>query len=248
MSLSNYRRKIIKKCKPPLQTFTQQALPKDALKALLVARLTPPHFSVNAFINKAFRGSANAIKNTVQAMQLVVADFTFTIHHSYILLKERNFSFEGSDKPDDFSKSARLGTYILSQTSKILVRDCHFPVQENNFPLLRSNFLVLENHFPVLEISISCTAEPLSCTAEQFSCTAEQLSCTAEPFSCTAEQLSCTGKPLSCTGKPFSCTGKWFSRSRNLLSCKAFSLFISTLRKNDIKQWNADDADGADLK
>ncbi len=32
------------------------------------------------------------------------------------------------------------------------------------------------------------------------------------------------------------CTGKWFSRSRNLLSCRAFSLFISTLHKNDMKQ------------
>ena len=191
----------------------------------------PPRnlYTLNTFINKGYRSLANAIKNTVLRLQLVVEDFTFIIHHSYILLKERSFSFYGSIKPDYFSTPVRLGTYILSKILKNIVQGSRILVLENNFLVQGNDILVLGRSFPVLEISISCTGMSHSYTGEQFSCTGQE-------FSCIGEQLSCTGEELSGIGEPLPDTRKPLPKSRNWYSCRVYSLLFSTLHKNDIKQ------------
>ena len=74
----------------------QQALPKDAPKALLVAQITPPPFSLNAFIDKGFRGFENSIKSTLLTLTTLAKTFILLLVGNIISNKRIIISLVGT--------------------------------------------------------------------------------------------------------------------------------------------------------
>ena len=171
-------------------------------------------------------------------MQLVVADFIFYIQSTLLLFKEQRFNKHAIIYSVFSEQQIIQSLQITDKFCRFLGSGNGFLVLGSNFLVLENHFLVLENHFLVQEIINTCTRKPLSGTRKPFSCTGEQLSCTGEQLSCTGKPFSGTRKPFSGTGKPLSGTRKPFPDPRILHSCNVYCLFISILRKNDIKRWN----------